>query len=450
MAKFRFRNSSCRVKRLLILFGALLILIFFGSWIGLHFFVQGDSFRDWLAKKVSRSIRADGQFEPLTWEGSNFRSAGFSAIGNPKSKFRSLKITNISAHIDWRQLLKGHFVLDYVNAEKIEAEVGRGAAENPSPQPTHRPPAFKFADFLPSEVRIDHFYVADANLRWQTNRGDTGQYTGAKIRGGQGQPDLWDIEVIGGKVQHAAYPVIEIEGAHGTISRESIVIQDATGALAGGAAIEIKGNIAIARQLNAVLSADVTDIDTHTVLPPAWKVGGKMSGHLVYKGDLDRFEHGAVTGSGKISGAAIDLADVFGTLHQLAKFGGLNDVQLDSIASDVQYQDGNAHFSNFHASYQDQIRVEGEGSIGTNHIDANLLLGLSPKVLGWIPGAEERVFTDQKDGLRWTTVRISGTPEQPKEDLTKRLVAAFRDKMTKEFKGQAKDAIKSLLDMFHK
>ena len=43
----------------------------------------------------------------------------------------------------------------------------------------------------------------------------------------------------------------------------------------------------------------------------------------------------------------------------------------------------------------------------------------------------------------------SGTPEQPKEDLTKRLVGAFRDRMTKEFKGQAKDAVKSLLDMFH-
>ena len=353
MAKFRFRNSSSRVKRLLILFGALLILIF-ASWIGLHFFVQSDSFRDWLAKKVSRSIRADGQFEPLTWEGSNFRSAGFSAIGNPKSKLRSLKITNISAHIDWRQLLKGHFVLDYVNAEKIEAEVGKGAAANPSPEPTHRPPAFKFADLLPSEVRIDHFYVADANLRWQTNRGDTGKYTGAKISGGQRQPDLWDIEVIGGKVQHAAYPVIEVEAAHGTISRESIVIQDAKAALAGGTAIEIRGNIAIAKQLKAVLAADVIDLDTHIVFPPTWRVGGKMSGHLVYKGDLDRFEHGAVTGSVKISGAAIDLADVFGTLHQLAKFGGLNDVQLDSIASDVQYQDGNAQFSNFHASYQDR------------------------------------------------------------------------------------------------
>jgi hypothetical protein len=46
-------------------------------------------------------------------------------------------------------------------------------------------------------------------------------------------------------------------------------------------------------------------------------------------------------------------------------------------------------------------------------------------------------------------VHISGSPHEPKEDLTKRLVSAFRDKMAKEFKGEAKDAVKSLLDMLH-
>ena len=436
------------MKSFLILLGALLILIFLSTWIGLHFFVHSDSFRDWLAKNVGRSIHADGHFEPLTWEGSTFRSAGFSATGNPKSKFRSLQVTNISAHIDWRQLLKGQFVIDHVNAEKIEAVVGKSAAEV-LPEAPHRPPGFKFSNFLPSKVWVDHFYVADVNLHWQTNHGDSGQFTGAKLSGTQKQPDQWDVEAVGGKARHAAYPVLEVSNARAIISRESIVINDAKAGLAGGAAIRVTGAIAIAKQLNANLSADFSDLDTNILFPATWGFGGKMSGHLVYKGDLDRFEHGEVTGSVKISGAAIDLANLFGTLHQLAKFGGVNDVRLDSIATDIRYQERNAQFSNFHASYQDQIRVEGAGSIGPDHVDGDLLVGLSPKILGWIPGAEERVFTEQKDGLRWATVRISGTPDQPKEDLTKRLVSAFRDKMTKEFKGQAKDAIKSLLDMLH-
>ena len=92
---------------------------------------------------------------------------------------------------------------------------------------------------------------------------------------------------------------------------------------------------------------------------------------------------------------------------------------------------------------------EGAGSITPDRLDGNLLVGLSPKILGWIPGAQDKVFVEERDGLRWAKVNISGTPTQPKEDLTKRLISAFRDKMTKEFKGQTKDAVKSLLDMLH-
>jgi hypothetical protein len=124
-------------------------------------------------------------------------------------------------------------------------------------------------------------------------------------------------------------------------------------------------------------------------------------------------------------------------------------VRIDSIEAHLKYQEHQLELLDVRASYQDQIRVEGTGSITPDSLDGNLLVGLSPRILGWIPGAEEKVFIEQKDGLHWTTVHISGSPQEPKEDLTKRLVSAFRDKMAKQFKGEAKDAVKSLLDMLH-
>jgi hypothetical protein len=103
--------------------------------------------------------------------------------------------------------------------------------------------------------------------------------------------------------------------------------------------------------------------------------------------------------------------------------------------------------SDIRAISQDQIRVEGSCRISPDRLAGELLLGLSPQILGWIPGAEEKVFVDQRAGLRWAKVSISGSPERPKEDLTQRLFAAFRDKMMKEFNGGTKDAVKSLLDL---
>ena len=114
--------------RLLILVAALLTLVFFAGWFGLYTFIRSDSFREWLGKKVSHTLRVEGHFEPLSWEGSTFRSAGFTAIGTQKSKLRSIHITNISAHFDWRQLLKGKWSVDHVSAEEIEALVGKKPA----------------------------------------------------------------------------------------------------------------------------------------------------------------------------------------------------------------------------------------------------------------------------------------------------------------------------------
>ncbi len=437
--------------RLLILVFSLLLLVFFSGWIGFHSFIQSDSFRDWLGKKVGRAIHADGQFEPLSWEGSTFRSAGFSAKGLGRSKLRSLHVTNLSAHVDWWQLLKGTWLIDQINADKIEADIGKQPASPATPSSNLPAPSsgLKLSNFLPSEFRIEHLYFASANLHWETNHGDTGQFIGTKVSVTQSVPDRWDVEATGGNARHAAYPELHIEQVHASVNQESIAIRDAKAQTAGGGEIQLIGKIDIRRQLNAQLTADFSGLEANGIMPAEWHLGGKVSGHLVYTGDLDRFEHGEVAGSVKISGAAFDMANFFVTLHQLAKFGGLNDVRIDSIEAHIRYHERELQLSDIRASYQDQIRVEGTGSIASNRLSGDLLLGLSPKILGWIPGAEERVFTDQRDGLRWAAVKISGSPQQPKEDLTKRLIGAFRDRMTKEFKGEKKDAVKSLLDMFH-
>ncbi len=444
-----FRLKSLR---LLILVAALFVLVFFSGWIGFHSFIESDSFREWLSKKVSRSIHADGQFEQLSWEGSSFRSAGFSAKGAGKNKLRSLQITNLSAHIDWWQLLKGTWVIDQITADKVEAVIGKRPVEFASPRPElpKQVSGLNLSSFLPSEYRIEHLYIASANLHWQTNQGDTGQFIGAKVSVTQSGPDRWEVEAIGGNARHAAYPELHIEQLHASVGQDSITIRDAKAHTAGGGEIQVVGKVAIQRQLDAQLTADFSDLEANTIMPAEWRVGGKVSGHLVYTGDLDRFEHGEVVGSVKISGAAFDMANLFGTIHQLAKFGGLDDVRIDSIAAHIRYQERELQLSDIRASYQDQIRVEGTGSIAPDYLTGDLLLGLSPKILGWIPGAEENVFTEQRDGLHWTTVKISGTPRLPKEDLTKRLISAFRDRMTKEFKGKKEDAVKSLLDMFHR
>lgn len=47
----------------------------------------------------------------------------------------------------------------------------------------------------------------------------------------------------------------------------------------------------------------------------------------------------------------------------------------------------------------------------------------------------------------WAPVQLTGTPQNPKEDLSKRISSALQESVGKEFKDQTKDAIKSFLDL---
>ena len=77
-----------------------------------------------------------------------------------------------------------------------------------------------------------------------------------------------------------------------------------------------------------------------------------------------------------------------------------------------------------------------------------LQVGLKPEFLDWVPGSLEAVFTEQRDGLNWTTVRLSGTVQEPKEDLSKRILSAVEDRLGRDLRNRLKDTAKSLRDLF--
>lgn len=87
------------------------------------------------------------------------------------------------------------------------------------------------------------------------------------------------------------------------------------------------------------------------------------------------------------------------------------------------------------------MRVEGACTIAQNKI------GVTSSSLQWLPGSKARVFTVARDGYFWTPVRVSGPVDHPREDLTKRLLAAAASELLDNSKGNLEDAAKALLDL---
>jgi hypothetical protein len=70
------------------------------------------------------------------------------------------------------------------------------------------------------------------------------------------------------------------------------------------------------------------------------------------------------------------------------------------------------------------IRVEGGFVIENLMIDGTFQVGVTPASLQWLPGSQSKVFTVSRDGYLWTTMRLTGPLDNPKEDLSQRLIAA--------------------------
>jgi hypothetical protein len=434
--------------RPLIIVASVLVVVLISASLGLHAFVHGDSFRSWISKKVSRSLHANGQFESLTWNGSTFQSPKFTAIGSGKSKLASLQLTNVSAHINWWELLKWHWVVDRISAEQVDAVFGKHPAEVPAGSPKKPEQAIKLSNFLPSDLIIANIDLATVNLHWATNHGETGQWLGATVHAVRAGSDQWEIRAAGGKIRHAAYPELQVEEGIATIAQKSIDIHKIHTQVMTGGQLDLKGIIKTDSSLDTNLDCNFSGVDVQQTLPNDWQMTGHGAGELNYTGDLNRFEKGRFTGSLNITDMTMDLSPLFGKMTHFIQLGGLDQVRLDSVLVNFDYQNQKGQFSNLKALYQDQVRIEGSGSFDPQNLNGVIQIGLAPNILSWIPGAGDQVFTEDHDGLRWTTAKISGTPEKPKEDLTKRLLGAVEEKMSKEFKNNAKDAAKTLLDLF--
>ena len=82
--------------------------------------------------------------------------------------------------------------------------------------------------------------------------------------------------------------------------------------------------------------------------------------------------------------------------------------------------------------------IEGE------NLDGQLNIGLPAEVLAKLPSAASDVFTTNERGMRWAQVRITGTTEKPKEDLSGRLMGAAAarliDKLQQDIPAAGEDA----------
>ena len=436
-----------RLRLPLVVFAVAIISLFFGGGIALYSFLRGDACREWLTRRLNHSLRVDGKLESITWDGLTFSSAGYSGTGQAKSRVKSLDASAISAHLNWPKLLARTWDLDQVNVEKANAYLGKPVAKQEGQKGAGNSSGINLPHFISFDLQIDHIAINEGNLHWSAGQDQAGELLGTKIIATRRDEDSWDLSASGGKAQHTGLPSVTLDSLSASTGSKGVTITQARLFGQNGGTISLNGFVALDESQISRLHTEFGGISISDLYPETLHLNGIASGNADYSGAIQHEDAGAITGSLHVDKLRMDWSIFMGKIGSFIKTSGMDDWALDSLDSQVVYRSQHIEFSHLVAKYQDQARIEGNGTIDSGQINATFSVGLSAAILQWLPGVQQKVFTEQRDGLYWAPMQLTGTPRNPKEDLSKRISSALQESIGKELKGQAKDAIKSFLDL---
>lgn len=358
-----------------------------------------------LASALSAATGAKIELHDVAW-GSGVLRAGRWQMSGGDLPFERLTASNVRTPLAWRQFfgpLSGPLHVEVGEAELVWKT--EGADESTAP------PGSGAGEIVTPDLDL---LVAKLTV---TNPGDSSwsvRDTAARaVRTG----GTWSFSARGGKIESAGLPPLAVERFSATLEGRIWTIggfalrDEPQGALAGSATNE-----------GSAWSGEFSwqDLDAGNLLPAGVKAHftGKMSGDATLR-------DGVLRGKAKFAGAVVNKVPQMVQMASL--FAGEN---WDTVPWDVfrfefaRQADGRVEFEKLEAVSPKGLALHGAGHYGPDRLAADLQLGVSAKNRPWLVAFVPAIFRAEKSGYFWTTVRVTGTPEAPKEDLSARLAAA--------------------------
>ena len=362
--------------------------------------------RKQLAGQLAKALGAEVDLQGVAWKDGVLQARRLRLAGG-NFPFSRLEARGLRAVVDWQRILEPS--AEPLHLEITEADVtlhraGGGQtwrAQGSSTPGVKAPPL----DLLVGRLALRH--ADDAG--WSI--------AGISLRALQ-QADAWSFAGNGGTFSFPGWPMMEIEriSAEHNESRwhiRSFAFKDKQGGVLGGSAAHADG----------IWSGEFSwqDVDLRAFVPEnvADNIGGASSGDALLK-------DGALSGKMKLTGASSKAVGLLVKLADMLDHEDWSEVPWQIFRFDFQRQaDGHIDFSDFQALSPKGIAVRGDGHYAPGGLGADLQVGIRREGRPYLGAFVPALFSHERDGYYWTPLKISGTPSQPRENLTARIVTAM-------------------------
>jgi hypothetical protein len=437
-AQRKKRRSSASGKAGWVLCGLLAVTA--SGYIGFRIIVQrylhGKAFLSKISQAASSALKVKGQFAPLEWNDSRAASSSFRGSGVPGSPVAQLTASDIDASLNLRAIWDGVWELSEVRVTGLDidlAETSRGDISKPitsSDAHKERDRGF-FASLLPRKTRVEKLTVENASIRFPEIPGQPQRPEARRVRLsirpiGSDYSEGVTITGSQGELRTPSGKRLILLDFEGKWRNHTFFLTDSAADIKGsdGARVECTGEINTSESgaPNLELDVELSGLNISEIVAPDWKqrLSGELDAQVSISGPADEsIQSGTVT----LSSGTIQTLPL---LERLAEYTGhetFRRLPLNRATARFERSGAVTKVSEIVIESTGTLRITGALELEGNRItNGTLQVGVVPGVLRWIPGAEQKVFTNFSDGHLWTTMRVSGPLDALQEDLSGRLV----------------------------
>ena len=387
-------------------------------------YLEGDGFRVAMEEETAKGLHfSRARYAPIRRTGALTAASDSFEADNGRKAMKLLNCHGITAKFDpWGIFLREwRFTNVRVQSGDVEIQIYKANSEALPSKPW-------FAIFLPNRVYLEKIESAQANITWQF-RGERAGFFGSQLLITPNGRDF-DYVATGGRLKMAVVPDLELRHTHLLITKTLLTLYDLDLASDSGTdeSIRVQGNAGLGQDKSVDVRANLSSVPIPQWLPAEWKgrLKGSAFGDVHWAGKDPKLESSSGEGSLRIKDGRINDVPFLNKLAELARKPSFERLDLNECSASLAWHYPEIDIKEITIEEKGKFRIEGEISIKRQAVRGTIKLGLTREYLDWLPNPEE-VFSRRSNGYLWTDIRISGTIDDPKQDLSQRIIELFKE-----------------------
>lgn len=434
---------------------ALLFFSLFGLTLWLKNYRNSEAFRTWLTKNVAAALKSDARLADFKWEGSSVYADGFQSRGYEDAPVARIELAGLRA--TFGGIRERQWSIPEATANRVTVEFSRDRLAGDFPQPPGSAAAAPASGggvpswlrrFIPTRFDLGEARVSSTHLR-VLNRAGENSFQLRNVRSRfEPEPDgAWKISGAGGDLFLPGWPEMKIDSFALRSRGHELFLNQAAVDLYQDARVTATGTMAFATPAEMDLELRIANLDVQHVLTPEWKekLSGRLHGTVRLAGRPGAEGGLAQSGDLHLKDGLLTAIPLLESIAAYTRNDRFKRLALNETSADFEKRGDLIQLRNLVVQSDGLSRLEGSLTIQGRAIDGNFQLGVTPGTLRWIPGAERTVFTQAEDGFLFTSVQVSGTLDNPKENLSARLIGAAVESLVEDAPQKALDTARDAM-----